>query len=118
MKCDDRPVCEIFDKTIGTSTGGIIAILLGRCGYTIQQCISICEELSQTIFGASRIEKRFRYWLTNSRFDAERFEAAMEKVIGDCFGDCSLRVLNLPVKCEFHITLGLTTIADAERIVQ
>ncbi|KAF5360891.1 hypothetical protein D9756_004636 [Leucocoprinus leucothites] len=45
--------CEYFDMIAGTSTGGLIAIMLGRLRMTIDQCIEAYEHLAAQIFGAS-----------------------------------------------------------------
>jgi predicted acylesterase/phospholipase RssA len=42
--------CDYFDLIGGTSTGGIIAILLGRLRLDIRECISIYSRLSSQIF--------------------------------------------------------------------
>lgn len=48
---NDLPLpCDYFDLIGGTSTGGIIAILLGRLRLDIRECISIYRKLSGQIF--------------------------------------------------------------------
>jgi predicted acylesterase/phospholipase RssA len=42
--------CDYFDLIGGTSTGGIIAILLGRLRLDVRECISIYSRLSSQIF--------------------------------------------------------------------
>ncbi|KAI8625843.1 acyl transferase/acyl hydrolase/lysophospholipase [Xylariaceae sp. FL1651] len=42
--------CECFDLIGGTSTGGIIAIMLGRLGMTVDECIRAYDKLAQTAF--------------------------------------------------------------------
>ena len=37
--------CQVFDLICGASTGGILAILLGRLGLDCLTAISICKEL-------------------------------------------------------------------------
>src|SRR4051812_11008938 len=44
-----RP-CEYFDLIGGTSTGGLIAIVLGRLGMTVDECIAVYKSLSPKIF--------------------------------------------------------------------
>ncbi|KAK8118316.1 uncharacterized protein PG998_002942 [Apiospora kogelbergensis] len=39
-----------FDLIGGTSTGGIIAIMLGRLGMTVNACIEAYDQISQTAF--------------------------------------------------------------------
>ncbi|KAI1750700.1 acyl transferase/acyl hydrolase/lysophospholipase [Xylaria castorea] len=48
-----RP-CEHFDLIGGTSTGGIIAIMLGRLGMTVDQCIQAYDRVAQTAFTPKR----------------------------------------------------------------
>ncbi|KAH8920271.1 hypothetical protein BT69DRAFT_1336597 [Atractiella rhizophila] len=43
---DLRP-CDIFDLICGTSTSGWIALMLGRLGMTVRQCIAAYEEIGR-----------------------------------------------------------------------
>ncbi|KAL2415078.1 hypothetical protein ABEF94_008442 [Exophiala dermatitidis] len=43
--------CEYFDLIGGTSTGGIIAIMLGRLRMSVDECIHEYERLSKAVFG-------------------------------------------------------------------
>ncbi|KAK4097167.1 hypothetical protein N658DRAFT_527257 [Parathielavia hyrcaniae] len=45
-----RP-CEIFDLIAGTSTGGLIAVMLGRLHMTVDECIEAYEQLGKNVFG-------------------------------------------------------------------
>ncbi|KAF9690703.1 hypothetical protein EKO04_011551 [Ascochyta lentis] len=53
-----RP-CDYFDLIGGTSTGGIIAILLSRLRLNCEQCIDIYLKLAQQIFEHDRSFKAF-----------------------------------------------------------
>ncbi|KAH7907765.1 acyl transferase/acyl hydrolase/lysophospholipase [Hygrophoropsis aurantiaca] len=44
--------CEVFDLICGTSTGGLIAVLLGRFGLDCMKAMSIYKELGTSLFGA------------------------------------------------------------------
>ncbi|RYN17623.1 hypothetical protein AA0112_g11960 [Alternaria arborescens] len=44
-----RP-CDYFDLIGGTSTGGIIAIMLGRLGMTVQQCLEAYKQMAEKAF--------------------------------------------------------------------
>ncbi|KAI1658195.1 FabD/lysophospholipase-like protein [Daldinia decipiens] len=48
-----RP-CEYFDLIGGTSTGGIIAIMLGRLGMTVEDCINAYKSLAKEAFTPKR----------------------------------------------------------------
>ncbi|KAF4167438.1 hypothetical protein CNMCM6936_005054 [Aspergillus lentulus] len=61
--------CEVFDLIGGTSTGGLIAIMLGRLEMDVDECISAYIELTKVIFeeklnllpfgGALKMRSRF-----------------------------------------------------------
>jgi predicted acylesterase/phospholipase RssA len=53
---DNTPLkpCDYFDLIGGTSTGGIIAVLLGRLQLDCRQCIQIYTKVSQKIFRKDR----------------------------------------------------------------
>jgi patatin-like phospholipase/acyl hydrolase len=48
-----RP-CDRFDFIGGTSTGGIIAIMLGRLGMTVDECIQEYRDVAQKAFTPKR----------------------------------------------------------------
>lgn len=48
---DEPRPCDVFDLIVGTSTGGLIAVMLGRIHMTVDQCIEQYEVLSSRIFG-------------------------------------------------------------------
>ena len=43
--------CEVFDLMAGTSTGGLIAVMLGRLHMSIDECIEEYETVSKRVFG-------------------------------------------------------------------
>jgi len=47
-----RP-CEVFDLIAGTSTGGLIAVMLGRLHMTIEECIRQYETIGAKVFAKS-----------------------------------------------------------------
>ena len=48
---DEPRPCDVFDLIVGTSTGGLIAVMLGRLHMTIDECIQQYENLSSRLFG-------------------------------------------------------------------
>ncbi|PYH79474.1 FabD/lysophospholipase-like protein [Aspergillus uvarum CBS 121591] len=70
--------CDIFDMIAGTSTGGLIAILLGRLRLSVQDAIDEYMALSEVIFGS---EARKWPW-QDGRFKATRLEAAVAELVG------------------------------------
>ncbi|KAL9621811.1 MAG: hypothetical protein Q9160_003784 [Pyrenula sp. 1 TL-2023] len=51
QNADNLHPYDIFDSVAGTSTGGLIAIMIGKLGMTLEECIQAYYELSGIIFG-------------------------------------------------------------------
>ncbi len=68
--------CEYFDLIGGTSTGGLIAIMLGRLQMTIDECIEAYTDLSDKVF-----EKKSRRVKMNGMFQGQFDSAKLETVI-------------------------------------
>ncbi|RTE82224.1 hypothetical protein BHE90_003211 [Fusarium euwallaceae] len=76
--------CEIFDLIGGTSTGGLIAIMLGRLEMDVGECIAAYCKLFESVFKVkkhwSRVTARGK---TQPRFDSKKLKAAIETVLKD-----------------------------------
>ncbi|RDL31460.1 Uncharacterized protein BP5553_09669 [Venustampulla echinocandica] len=72
--------CDYFDMIGGTSTGGLIAIMLGRLKMSIDDCINAYLLLSDRIFH----KKRHRFTVKGNiqgRFDSEELSQAVKEVV-------------------------------------
>ncbi|KAK5459541.1 hypothetical protein LTS15_003670 [Exophiala xenobiotica] len=71
--------CEYFDMIGGTSTGGLIAVMLGRLEMTIDECIDAYLSLSDRIFQkkAHRVNIQGKF---QGRFDSKKLEKAVKEV--------------------------------------
>ncbi|KAL6713171.1 hypothetical protein ACLMJK_009292 [Lecanora helva] len=78
-----RLPCEIFDMIGGTSTGGLIAIMLGRLRMSVKDCINVYEKLMVEIFG------RKAHWpislpLTiQARYDPQKIKTEIENLLSE-----------------------------------
>lgn len=90
-----RP-CDYFDLIIGTSTGGLIALMLGRLGMSVDACIEAYKKLSKDIFehrkplarvtlGTSRI-------LRKTLYSATVLEKVVQGIIAEHAGDPNARM--------------------------
>ncbi|THW41362.1 phospholipase, patatin family protein [Aureobasidium pullulans] len=81
---DDPPrPCDYFDVIGGTSTGGLIAIMLGRLDMSVDECIKAYTELSATVFHKKhRIPVNIRGNL-KERYDSKVLEQAIKQIIRD-----------------------------------
>ncbi|KAL6240627.1 hypothetical protein RBB50_012454 [Rhinocladiella similis] len=74
--------CELFDLIGGTSTGGLIAIMLGRLEMDVDACITAYAGLIKEVF-----EEKAHWGPLNwrgrvqARFDSDKLKGAIEKVI-------------------------------------
>ncbi|KAE8399556.1 acyl transferase/acyl hydrolase/lysophospholipase [Aspergillus pseudonomiae] len=111
--------CEIFDLIGGTSTGGLIAIMLGRLKMSVDECIDTYVKLIKTVF-----EKKSR-WPINfsgdirSRFDAAKLESAIKDVVTshgaketDLFNDGCDRGCRVFVCTTSHETKDIVRLRD------
>jgi hypothetical protein len=49
LQSEPKP-CEGFDLIVGTSTGGLIAVMPGRLGMTVDECLREFEVTGKTVF--------------------------------------------------------------------
>ncbi|KAL8756030.1 MAG: hypothetical protein Q9184_004630 [Pyrenodesmia sp. 2 TL-2023] len=70
--------CHYFDYAVGTSTGGLISIMLSRLRMTVDDCITEYKTLGQKIFGHPRpLAFGAVMW---HKFDAGALEEAIQSV--------------------------------------
>jgi hypothetical protein len=72
--------CDFFNMIGGTSTGGIIAIMLGRMQMSVDQCIAAYKELSDTVFTKVRSRVNWR-GSAQGRFNEETLSAAVKETL-------------------------------------
>ncbi|KAL4264819.1 hypothetical protein AB1N83_004040 [Pleurotus pulmonarius] len=84
---DSKP-CDYFDMICGTSTGGLIALMLGRLGMTIPQCITTYNKLASQIFRYNSTRCTFlRRGTTGFAYRASTFESAIKAIVKQYSGD-------------------------------
>lgn len=80
-----RVFFSILTELKGTSTGGIIAILLSRLRLDVPTCIKIYTSLAEEVFKNDRSIKVFgvKFRLTHARFSGLILERAIKSVLKD-----------------------------------
>ncbi|KAL9622167.1 MAG: hypothetical protein Q9160_003510 [Pyrenula sp. 1 TL-2023] len=73
--------CDYFDMMGGTSTGGIIAIMLGRLKMSIDECIKAYANLSDRVFRKKHRRIDLKNGNLQGRFDAQELEKAIKEII-------------------------------------
>jgi hypothetical protein len=78
--------CQVFDLICGTSTGGLLALLLGRFGLDCTTAIKVYKALGNSIFGDA--ERGLWDRLVNpDGFDPKAFEDALGIFLNKYGGD-------------------------------
>lgn len=76
---DEKP-CDFFDMIAGTSTGGLIAIMLGCLEMTVDECIDAYIKLMGTIFNREHL---LPFSVLNGKIKARYKTRDLEKAIKD-----------------------------------
>ncbi|CAM1503382.1 Fc.00g081580.m01.CDS01 [Cosmosporella sp. VM-42] len=74
--------CDYFDMIAGTSTGGLIAIMLGRLQMTVDECIAAYTSLSNKVFEKKSHRVKINGQL-QGRFDSAALEQAVKQTLAD-----------------------------------
>ena len=72
---------DVFDFVAGTSTGGLIAIMLGKLRMNPHQCIQAYKSLSKEIFGKKHTRGRITHGLAKTRYSGLRLENCIRRLI-------------------------------------
>ncbi|MCJ1379190.1 hypothetical protein MMC17_002290 [Xylographa soralifera] len=62
---------DVFDFVVGTSTGGLIALMLGKAGLTVEECIDQYHTLSTTIFKKKHYRGKITHGLAPTRYSGK-----------------------------------------------
>lgn len=83
---EPRP-CQVFDLIAGTSTGGLIAVMLGRLHMTIDECIAEYEEVGKRIFGkrppCGQLGKMVKGLASSPFYDIGGLQEEIKKVLDE-----------------------------------
>ncbi|KAG5643272.1 hypothetical protein DXG03_001239 [Asterophora parasitica] len=79
--------CKYFDMIAGTSTGGLIAIMLGRLQMTIPECIEAYISLASSIFSANMAQRAWNFSHTGAYYKKDDFEKGLKDLIKRKTGD-------------------------------
>ncbi|KAG8913354.1 hypothetical protein FRC02_005522 [Tulasnella sp. 418] len=83
---EDALPCEYFDLIGGTSTGGLIAIMLGRLRMSVRDCINVFQELGEHVFSSNFLQVGANL-MSGHRFPADKLENAVKQTVW-AFSEC------------------------------
>lgn len=104
-----RLPCEYFDLIGGTSTGGLLAIMLSRLRMDVSSCIQAYQDMSRSIFGRrddwiplwNPLKKGVQAMVGEPWFSGSRLEDAINEIVERRLSVSerdSLRTAGLPVE--------------------
>ncbi|KAF7919409.1 uncharacterized protein EAE98_009249 [Botrytis deweyae] len=105
----DEPVprpCDVFDLIGGTSTGGLIAIMLGRLGMTVDECIETYKKFGKTVFGKKKAFGIARTMFSGSMYETEDLQTAIKTLVAE-----RLKQEEAPSRADTDNTRAANTIA-------
>lgn len=98
--------CDFFDMIGGTSTGGIIAIMLGRLEMSVEACIEAYNKLCPKVFSkrhsAIRPDLKVR-----GRFDHEALENGVKQILRDVNLDVDTLLKNTSGGCHTYLAIPM-----------
>ena len=89
--------CEYFDLIGGTSTGGVIAIMLGRLQMDVHSCITAYLDLSSVAFHRRRHKANIfgrgnDVYHVKGTYSSKGLEEAVKKVVESIEGDSEAKL--------------------------
>lgn len=95
--------CDYFDMIGGTSTGGLIAIMLGRLQMTVDECIAAYTSLSNKVF--EKKHHRFTLGLkVQGRFSSTELEKVVKEMVrGRGLGQGTLLKDSPDARCKVYV---------------
>ncbi|KAG8953608.1 hypothetical protein FRC03_011686 [Tulasnella sp. 419] len=97
-----RP-CDHFDLICGTSTGGLIAIMLGRLRMSIEHCIEEYKIIARDVFGDSTLEKSFRLTRRKCLYSGNKLTKAIKRLVEKYGGDADARLKSKDESCRTFV---------------
>ena len=80
LRSDSLTPRDLFALVAGTSTGGLIALMLGRFGMSVDDCITQYWTFSKEIFGHYSKTGKFSWGLLKERYDGTRLRNSVRKL--------------------------------------
>lgn len=105
----DEPIprpCDVFDLIGGTSTGGLIAIMLGRLGMTVDECIETYKKFGKTVFGKKKAFGIGRTMFSGSMYETKDLQTAIKTLVAE-----RLKQEEAPSRADTDNTMAANTIA-------
>ncbi|KAI9775931.1 MAG: hypothetical protein M1839_000720 [Geoglossum umbratile] len=100
--------CEYFSLIGGTSTGGIIAIMLGRLQMDIDTCIDVYIKLSSAVFQPKRVKSNIfgrakDIWEVDGAYSSECLAFEIRAIVASQEGNDQAKLMNPDSPCKTFV---------------
>ena len=111
--CDELHPHDVFQLVAGTSTGGLIALMLGKIGLTVEECIIKYEELSKVVFGKKHLRGRISFGLANARYSGKGLRNCVRDLLRERQLDEDLLMKHDADKMAWYVPGKVLNLVDA-----
>ena len=94
---------HVFRLVAGTSTGGLIALMLGKMGMTVDDCITQYQKLSKVVFGKKHFGGRITHGLAPARYSGKRLRNCVRELLRHRHLDEDLPMANQDDKVAWYV---------------
>ena len=88
----DLPLCDLFDLSVGSSFGGLIAMTISILRMEIWRCKEVFRSLCKGLFSAANRKNFLKAWVSDSTYNS----TALEEMLKEHFGP-DRRMFDTPV---------------------
>ena len=78
---DELHPYHVFQLVAGTSTGRLIALMLGKMVMTVDECNTQYEALSKVIFGRKHLRGRMTHGLAPTKYSGKRLQKCIQDLL-------------------------------------
>lgn len=109
---DPPKPCDYFQLIGGTSTGGLIAIMLGRLHMSIDECIDKYTAMSSAAFTLKRVKidlvgRGKDKWTTRGKYSSESLADAFKTAAEQVEGDIDAKMLEPNGQCKVFVCANI-----------
>ena len=94
---------DVFRLVAGTSTGALIALMLGKMGMTVEECIKQYYKLSKDIFGKKHFRGRITHGLAPARYSGKRLRNCIQRLLRDRQLDENLQMAHAADRVAWYV---------------
>ncbi|OXV08909.1 hypothetical protein Egran_03325, partial [Elaphomyces granulatus] len=114
---DPPKPCDYFDLIGGTSTGGLIAIMLGRLQMNVDDCIKTYIQLSSAAFQPKRqwydlLGSSIDFFKAGGVYSSKSLESEIRNIVRSQIGHADAKLMNPDAPCKSFVCASTKTLNE------